>query len=181
MFLHPRLVRSTLSFAFVLGGLAASGAAHAQVNYSYFQGGISTGLMATQNDSSHMGGTGWMLGYRFNGDVGVQAVGFGANAPFYRVPVANAPAAYDFTRFAGVQAVGYIQATSVWDIYGELGVGRASYGTLTAGASSQKKTDGIFGIGVRWQVWRHVGVSADFSRLMEAQATNGSLRAEFNF
>jgi len=160
----------------------AAGAAQAQQrNYSYFQAGVSTGLMSIAADPDHTGSTGWMLGYRFNVNLGFQLSGYGANTAFHQKATNDGTALYDFKRYDGAQVVGFIPATSDWDIFGALGVGRSTYGTAQAGFGDRTKTDGLVEGGVRWQVVPHFAVSAQLQRVLDAQSTNGALRAELNF
>jgi hypothetical protein len=174
---HSRIFTSVLALA---GGLAA-GAANGQQSYSYFQAGVSGGLMSVQADPDHTGSLGWMLGYRFNENVGVQVAGFGAQTPYHQKLAQDGTPLYDFSRYVGVQAVGYIPATAYWDLYGALGVGRSTYGTLQAGFGSRSKTDGLVEAGVRYQVFDHVALSGGISRVVDAQSTNGYLRGEVDF
>ena len=164
------------------GGLAA-GAAQAQQppTYRYFEAGVSGGLMSVSADSDHIGADGWMIGYRFNKNIGVQAAGFSANAPFHQKLATDGTPLYDFARYAGVQVVGYIPATSFWDIYGAVGVGRSIHGTAQPGYGNLDKTDGVIEGGVRWQMFDHFAVSAELVRVLDAQSTFGALRAAVNF
>jgi len=175
----PRTPRSVLTL--VLAGGLGCGAAHGQPATSYFQAGVSGGLMSIAADPDHTGSTGWMVGYRFNKDVGVQVTGFGANTPFHQKPAADGTPLYDFARYVGVQGVGYIPATAYWDLYGALGVGRSSYGTLQAGHGGRSKTDGVVEAGVRYQIFEHGALSGGVVRVLDAQSTNGYLRAEVDF
>ena len=173
-----RILPSVLALASSL----AAGAVHAQqLSYAYFQAGASGGLMSVQADPDHTGSIGWMLGYRFNKNVGVQVVGFGAKTPYHQKLAPDGTPLYDFARFVGVQAVGFIPATSSWDLYGGLGVGRSTYGTLQPGFGNTTKTDGIVEAGVRYQIFEHAALSAGLQRVMDAQSTNGYLRGELNF
>jgi hypothetical protein len=172
----PRLAAAAAVLA-----LAAVAAQAQQISYRYFMAGISTGLMSVSADPDHTGSTGWMVGYRFNKNVGIQAIGYTANSPFHQRPPADGSALYDFEHYEGLQVVGFIPATSDWDIFGGIGAGRATYGTATPGFGSRDKTDGLVEAGVRWQVVPHFAVSTEIQRVMDAQSTNGTLRAEVNF
>jgi hypothetical protein len=171
----------TLTSVLVLAGGLAAGAARGQEATSYFQAGVSGGLMTVAADPDHTGSIGWMAGYRFDKNFGVQVTGFGAKTPFHQKPALDGTPLYDFARYVGVQAVGYIPATSFWDLYGALGVGRSSYGTLQAGYGGRTKTDGVVEAGVRYQVFEHAALSGGAVRVLDAQSTNGYLRAEVDF
>lgn len=178
MAFNSRILPSVLALAC---GLAAGAVQAQQLSYAYFQAGVSGGLMSVSADPDHTGSIGWMLGYRFNKNLGVQVVGFGAKTPFHQKLASDGTPLYDFSRFVGVQAVGFIPATSSWDLYGGLGVGRSSYGTLQPGFGNSTKTDGIIEAGVRYQIFEHASLSAGLQRVMDAQSTNGYLRGELNF
>ena len=173
-----------LPAALALAGGMATGAAQAQQQpptYHYFEAGFSSGLMSVSADSDHIGADGWMVGYRFNKNVGVQATGFSANTPFHQKLAGDGTPLYDFARYAGVQVVGYIPATSSWDIYGAVGVGRSIYGTAQPGFGNTSKTDGVIEGGLRWQVFQHFATSIELVRVLDAQSTYAALRAEVNF
>ena len=147
----------------------------------YFQAGIGTGLASTQTSIDNEGNTDWMVGYRFNAYVAVQAVGWHVNSVHHSTVVAGAAPAYDFSNFTGAQVVGFIPCTPYWDIYGELGGGQVHQVTSWPGVASQNKSDGVVGGGVRWQIVDHFALSLGVAQLWNTQVTNTSLRAEFNF
>jgi hypothetical protein len=167
----------------VLAGLCLAAAAHAEPGRwppTYFQAGIGAGLAATETHDSNQGLTDVMLGFRFNQNIGVQAVGFQINSVAHRPSTPGAPL-YDFERYVGVQVVGFIPCTPYWDIFGEIGGGQSRFTSATPGAGSQEQADGLVGAGIRWQITDHVAVSLDAVRLWDARVNNGTLRAEFNF
>jgi len=176
----PRLVAWT---ATCLLGLAAIPAlaepGHTPMNY--FQAGVGTGLASTQTSIDHEGNTDWMLGYRFNAYLAVQAVGWHVNSVRHSTVVAGTAPVYDFSNFTGAQVVGFIPCTPYWDLYGELGGGQVHQVTSWPGIASQNKSDGVVGAGVRWQMVDHFALSLGVAQLWSTQVTNTSLRAEFNF
>jgi len=173
-----------LPASLALAGGIATGAAHAQAQpptYHYFEAGFSSGLMSVSAAADHIGADGWMVGYRFNKNIGVQAAGYSANTPFHQKLATDGTPLYDFARYVGVQVVGYIPATSSWDILGAAGVGRSTYGTAQPGFGNTTKTDGLIEAGLRWQVFQHFAASFELERVLDAQSTYGGLRAEVNF
>ncbi len=171
-----------LPTSLALAGSLGIGAVQAQPPvYNYFEAGFSSGLMSVSADSDHIGADGWMVGWRFNKNVGVQVAGFSANTPFHQKLQSDGTPLYDFSRYVGAQVVGYIPATSSWDIFGSAGVGRSTYGTAQPGFGNTTKTDGIVETGLRWQVFQHFAASVQLTRVLDAQSTYAGLRAAVNF
>jgi hypothetical protein len=148
---------------------------------NYVQAGIGTGLANTQTSINSEQTFDWMVGYRINSYVGVQAVGWHVNSVQHSTYVASEAPVYDFSGYTGAQIVGYFPATAYWDLYGELGGGRARQVTSWPGVGTQSQGNGLVGIGARWQVVDHFALSLDVSQLWKAQVTHSALRAEFNF
>ena len=166
-----------------VAGLCLAAAAQAEPGRSpttYFQAGIGAGMAEASTQGTTQGTTSVMAGFRLNEYVGVQAIGFQMNTVSHRPSNPAAPD-YDFERFWGAQLVGFIPCTPYWDIFGEIGGGQSRLTSATPGTTSQDKTDGLVGAGIRWQITDHVAMSLDVTRLWDARVTNGSLRAELNF
>jgi hypothetical protein len=167
----------------LLAGWAAL-AAHAEPGHTpmnYFQAGIGAGMASTQTDVDNEGSTDWMLGYRINPYVGVQAIGWRIDSVQHSRFVTGASPVYDFSSFTGVQVVGFVPCTAYWDLYGELGGGQVHQVTSWPGVSSPTEGDGVAGIGARWQMVDHFALSLGVARLWNTQVTHTTLRAEFNF
>jgi opacity protein-like surface antigen len=168
----------------VLASIGLCGTARAEPGYSphnYVQAGLGGSIVKTETDTTHQNATDWMVGYRFTDYVGVQAVGYKLNSTFHQRPVAGGPPLYDFESYYGAQVVGFIPCTSYWDIFGELGGGRAHLTSASPGAAAQDKGDGLAGAGLRWQIIDHVAVSLGYSYLINTRVKHADLRAEVNF
>jgi hypothetical protein len=167
-----------------LAGLGLVTAAQAEPGRqppTYFQAGIGGGMTETNTHGSNQGSAEAMLGFRFNQYVAVQAIAFQINDVAHSLPLVPGPPLYDFERFYGGQVVGFIPATPYWDIFGEVGAGQSRLTSGTAGAAPEDKGDWLLGGGLRWQITDHFAASLNVTRLWEARATNGTLRAEVNF
>jgi hypothetical protein len=180
--MHRRLPPAVATAVALAAALALPGAAQAQqIDYTYFQVGVAPGEMSVQLAPTNIASTEGMVGIRFNAYLGAQIVGTFANNPFHQRLATNGTPLYDYKSYIGPQVVGYWPLTAYWDMVGSLGVGRARYGTAQPGYGDISKTDGMVGIGVRWQVVPHFAVSAQVTQVVSASSTSAAGRFEFDF
>jgi hypothetical protein len=174
-----RLATLGLLAAFGLAGTAS--AEPGRYPPTYFQAGIGGSIVKTDTIDQHQDAADWMVGYRINQYVGVQAVGFNLNSTVHQRGVPGGPPLYDFDSYWGGQVVGFIPATPYWDIYGELGGGQVHETANVAGAPAHDKGDALTGVGIRWQIIDHFALNLGFSYLWNTKVMHTGLRADVNF